>query len=95
MKAAKAIVWQITWLRDAQKAFEQLPSQEKPRILEAFKSLVSQPLQGPNIKKLKGKQQGYYRYRQGDYRVLYEVLTDEHKVRIIGILQRADAYKKS
>ncbi len=85
--------WRVTWVPRAQKAFDALPAREKPRILEALRELSLDPLRGPSIKKLEGRRQGYYRYRQGDYRILFEVLTEAHKVRVIGIVQRGGAYK--
>jgi mRNA interferase RelE/StbE len=47
---------------------------------------------GNNIKKLRGALSGLYRYRIGDYRIVYSV---ESKIRIISVVwigKRKDAY---
>lgn len=80
--------------READKAFEELPNKERPRVLEVLRQLVVEPFVGSNIKKLHGPYENRYRCRQGDYRIVYEVLKEEHKVRVLYILQRAEAYKK-
>lgn len=84
----------MTWVRKAQDAFKALPAQEQPRILDALRELSAEPLRGPNVKKLKGKRRPCYRYRQGDYRILYEVFDGPHQVRVLGIVTRGEAYKK-
>ena len=40
--------------------------------------LKTDPRSHPNIKQLKGDLAGYYRYRVGDYRVVYDI-DDEQK----------------
>ena len=44
-------------------------------------------------KVLTGEYLGYYRYRYGDYRVIYKVLQQEKIVRILGVKHRKEAYK--
>jgi len=46
-----------------------------------YPQLRSNPYYGTNIKKLKGKFEGYYRYRVGNYRLFY--LIEDEKVLII------------
>ncbi len=48
-----------------------------------YPQLKSNPYYGTNIKKLKGKFEGYYRYRLGNYRLFY--LIEEEKVLIVVI----------
>lgn len=43
------------------------------RFDRCFAQLRREPRRHPNIKPLKGKLAGYYRYRAGDYRVLYRI----------------------
>lgn len=81
-------------MREAACAFEVLPVREKPRILEALGELRQEPLQAPNVKRLHGADEGRWRYRQGDYRIVYEVDRAAHKVRVLAIRQRGQVYKK-
>lgn len=80
--------------READKVFQALPDKEHVRVLEGLRVLAENPFVHPNITKLDGRFSGHYRYRQGDYRIVYEVVKDEHKVRVVSLSQRADAYKK-
>jgi len=48
-----------------------------------YPQLKSNPYYGTNIKKLKEKFEGYYRYRLGNYRLFY--LIEEEKVLIVVI----------
>ncbi len=64
------------------------------RLNDCFKELESDPYRGPNIKRLKTRlQEQLYRYRIGDYRVIYEVFKKEVVVLIVKIAKRADVYR--
>lgn len=57
-----------------------------------YPQLRTNPFFGPNIKKLKGKFEGIYRFRIGDYRLFYTVDKEKVIVFIIELAQRKDAY---
>lgn len=64
------------------------------RLNDCFAALEADPYHGPNIKRLKTRpQERLYRYRIGDYRVIYEVFEREVVVLIVKIAKRADVYK--
>ncbi len=64
------------------------------RLDDCFEELERNPYHGPNIKRLKTRpQERLYRYRIGDFRVLYEVLEKEIVVLVVKIAKRGDAYK--
>jgi mRNA interferase RelE/StbE len=54
--------------------------------------LKDNPYYGNNIKKLKGKYSGLYRYRLGDYRLIYSIEETEQIVFMLHAVQRKDAY---
>ena len=58
-----------------------------------YPQLQNNPFYGPNIKKLKGEYEAFYRYRIGDYRLFYQVNKDQITVFIITLLHRKDAYR--
>jgi len=59
-----------------------------------FEDLEKDPFHGPNIKRMKTRpQELLYRYRIGDYRVLYEVFEKEVIVLIVKIATRGSVYK--
>jgi mRNA interferase RelE/StbE len=64
------------------------------RLLDnCFEHLEESPLSGPNIKRLKGKLEGSFRYRVGGTRVIYSVNETLGKVFIESIGARGDVYK--
>lgn len=64
------------------------------RLNDCFAVLESDPYRGPNIKRLKTRPQDrLYRYRIGDYRIIYEVFEKEVIVLIVKVAKRADVYK--
>lgn len=61
------------------------------KILELIKTkLIDNPYVG---KKLVGELSNYYRYRVGDYRVIYEIVDNEVLIVVIKIKHRKDVYK--
>lgn len=64
------------------------------RLDDCFKDLEKNPYYGPNIKRLKTRpQELLYRYRIGEFRVLYEIFKREIIVLIVKIASRGDVYK--
>ncbi|MDJ0844866.1 type II toxin-antitoxin system RelE family toxin [Crocosphaera sp.] len=51
------------------------------KLAKSFEILEQTPYQHSNIKSLKGKLKGYYRYRLGDYRIIYQV--DDQTIQVI------------
>ena len=62
-----------------------------PKILEFIYPIIRiNPFFGPHIKKLKGDYKDIYRYRIGEYRLLYKIEGDF--VYMLAIVNRKDAY---
>ncbi|WP_413165565.1 type II toxin-antitoxin system RelE family toxin [Capilliphycus salinus ALCB114379] len=55
--------------------------------------LEQTPRNHPNIKPLKGNLAGRYRYRIGDYRVIYQIDDENNQVIVSLIIHRRDAYE--
>ena len=62
-------------------------------INDVYPILRNNPFFGINIKKLKGKYKGIYRFRIGDYRLFYKINELIVIVFMINIENRKDAYK--
>jgi mRNA interferase RelE/StbE len=58
---------------DAQKAYIKADKALAKKIARCLEHLEQNPRTHPNIKALKGDYSGYYRYRIGDYRVIYSI----------------------
>jgi mRNA interferase RelE/StbE len=74
----------------AAKEIEALPRKERPRVVTRMRALAAEP-RPPGSEKLSGHE--LYRIRQGDYRILYEIVDHDHTVTIIKIGHRRDVYR--
>lgn len=74
----------------AQKSVQRLPSYIKNRIPEALLSIKQNPIIG---EKLHGDLQGYYKYRLGDYRIVYSFNTKTSTVIVVAIEHRQGVYR--
>jgi mRNA interferase RelE/StbE len=90
---AKKKVWEIDLTRPAEKIYDKASSDIRQRLDDCFENLEQNPLYGNNIEALTGKLKGLYRYRIGDWRVIFRLKREQHVVEIIAILPRGDVYK--
>lgn len=82
--------YEIKWKRSAVKELKQLPKEIIARILPAVEALADDPLPA-GVKKLVGSKHTY-RIREGDYRVIYDVLSKILVIEIIRVGNRKDVY---
>jgi mRNA interferase RelE/StbE len=83
--------YQIKFKSSAAKEFRKLPSEIKERIREALNQLTENPLPSGVIK-LKGDE-GLFRIRIGDYRIVYEIDDSVKLVRVTRVRHRKDVYR--
>jgi len=76
----------------ALKFYKSCPEELAKRLNKCFEDLESNPFWGPNIKVLKGEKRRY-RYRIGDYRVIYGIDKENNKVFVALIASRPAAYR--
>ncbi|MBZ5638865.1 MAG: type II toxin-antitoxin system RelE/ParE family toxin [Acidobacteriia bacterium] len=74
----------------AAKELEALPLNERRRVVRRLRRLSDEP-RPPGNEKLTGHD--LHRVRQGDYRILYEVLDHDRTVTVIKIGHRRDVYR--
>lgn len=84
--------WEIILTKPSEKIYEKTDKETKKRLNNCFEELEKDPLYGINIKPLTGKLKGLYRYRVGDWRVIYRIFRETKVVEIIAILPRGNAY---
>jgi mRNA interferase RelE/StbE len=82
--------YEIEWKRSAVKDLKELPKEMIVRILRAVEALAENPLP-PSVKKMVGSKHTY-RLREGDYRVIYDLLSKTLVIEIIRIGHRKDVY---
>jgi len=86
--------FQVELSSKAKKFYAACPKDLAHRLDHCFEELENDPYRGPNIKKLKTRpQERLYRYRIGDYRVIYEIFEKEVIVLVVKIAKREDVYK--
>jgi mRNA interferase RelE/StbE len=82
-------VYKLFYKSSIEKDLKNLPKSEIKKILNGIEErIVANPYLG---KPLKGDFRGCYRYRFGDYRVIYSVINEE--ILILRIGNRKDIYK--
>ena len=64
---------ELVLTRKAQKFYQQAPPDLAQRLNRCFDQLCQDPYNSTNIKLLKGEFAGCFRYRVGDWRVIYKV----------------------
>ena len=77
---------------DAGEFFEAASASLQRKLDRCFEMLKINPRTHPNIKMLKGDLDGYYRYRVGDYRVVYYIDDEQKKVFVTIIAHRREVY---
>jgi mRNA interferase RelE/StbE len=85
-------MYRVELSRDAKRFFERASATLQRRLDGCYDRLKKNP-RGGNVKKLSGKLSGYYRYRVGEYRVIYNIVEAEQKVFVLIIAHRSEAYK--
>ncbi|MGJ5675668.1 MAG: type II toxin-antitoxin system RelE family toxin [Nostochopsis sp.] len=85
-------MYEVVLSTEAQEVYASADQALAKKIAKCFEYLEKNPRFHPNIKALKGDFIGYYRYRIGDYRVIYQVDDDSNQVMITTIVHRRDAY---
>jgi mRNA interferase RelE/StbE len=87
-------IFKIALSKEALKYYNKVSVNSAAKLDKSFTSLESDPIQGTNIKPLKGMT-GKYRYRAGNLRIIYEVDVVGKIVYILAVLPRGQAYKHS
>ena len=86
-------MYKLELSQEAQRFYERCDKPIAKKLARCFQSLEKDPRQGNNIKPLKGKFAGSYRYRLGDLRVVYTIHDSAVTVFVITIAKRSDVYE--
>jgi len=85
-------MYSVELSRDARRYFERADASLQRRLDRCFDRLKVEPHFGGNIKPLKGKLAGHFRYRVGDHRVIYRIDERGRTVNVLKIAHRREAY---
>ena len=86
-------MYEIFLSKEAHRVYERASPDLVRRFNRCFQHLEQNPYEHPNIKRLEGPLSGYFRYRVGDWRIIYQVNEQEHKVVVLLIVHRSQAYR--
>lgn len=86
-------MYRVELSRDGRRFFESASASLQRRLDKCFDRLKADPRSGGSVKPLVGKLRGHYRYRVGDYRVIYRIDESAHKVFVLKIAHRSKAYE--
>ena len=81
--------FRIVIKKSAAKEIERIEKKDRIRIIEKIRSLANDP-RPCGSKKLSGQEK--YRIRQGNYRILYQVIDDELIINVVKVGHRRDIY---
>ncbi len=82
--------YRVLLKKSAAKELATIQSRDRARIIERINSLAEHPRQ-LGAEKLSG--QDKYRFRQGDYRILYEIHDREVVVIVVKVGNRREVYR--
>lgn len=87
-------MYQLLLSESAQRFYERADSPLQRRLDRCFERLQADPHRHPNIKRLTGPLSGSFRYRVGDYRVVYRIEDDDRVVIVLIIAHRSEVYER-
>jgi len=85
-------MFQVELSRQATRFFERADAPLQRRLDRCFDLLKHEPRHHPNIKPLSGKYRGLFRFRVGDYRVIFRIEHAQRLVIVLVIGHRRDVY---
>ena len=83
--------YRILLTKSAAKELDAVPTKDRQRIVTKIGSLAHNP-RPVGVEKLSGDEK--YRIRQGDYRILYEILDAELIVTVVRVGNRREVYRR-
>ena len=86
-------MFKLVLSREAERFYQRCEKALARKLARCFETLEKNPRAGNNVKALKGRLVGSYRYRVGDCRVVYMINDREVTVFVITIARRGDVYE--
>ena len=86
-------MYSVELSEEAQRFYDRCDKPVAKKLARCFRALEKDPRHGNNVKPLKGKLAGAYRYRIGNLRVVYTINDREVVVFVVAIAKRSDVYE--
>lgn len=84
-------MYTVRFSKKAEKSLQKIDPVMRRRVLEKMKYLEGNPRSGPNIKTMQGFA-NRYRYRLGDFRIIYEIIDCDLVVWVLEADWRGNVY---
>lgn len=88
--------YRVEWSEKAKKNLNKIDPKEKDTIIYKVENKLAYDPYGREtvntVKPMKGNQKGKWRYRIGDYRVIYKIFEKEIYIEILDVGHRKDIY---
>lgn len=86
--------WSVELSKSCLKALERLEKTVSCRILDHLEELgdAENPLRHKDVRPLEGKLKGFYRGRVGEYRIIFELDSEERRIGVLAIVPRGKGY---
>lgn len=85
------MAFRVEWKKSTRKDLRKLPANTAKRIVGTVEGLAENPFPH-GVEKLSGSEHAY-RVRLGDYRIVYEVVTESKLIEIQRVRHRKDVYR--
>ena len=88
------ISWSFKLSSEFMKSIKKIDKKVQGRILEAISKITDSPMSivGDTIKPLTSNLSGYWRYRIGDYRLIYKPIEETYEILLITFAARGSVY---
>jgi mRNA interferase RelE/StbE len=86
-------MYKLVLSREAERFYHRSDKPDAAKLARCFAALEQNPRGGNNVKQLKGRLTGAYRYRVGNLRVVYTIDDAEATVFVITIANRREVYE--
>ncbi len=87
-------MYRVVLTESARRFYEGADGPLQRKLDRCFTLMSQEPRLHPNVKRLKARPKGYWRYRVGDYRVVYRIDEGQCLVILVLITHRKDVYRK-
>ncbi len=84
--------YKIAFKKSVAKDLRKIPNRQVKQILKRIDSLADDP-RGEGCIKLSGQER--YRARQGEYRIVYEIIDDRLVVHVVKVAHRSGVYREN
>ncbi|MDD5267011.1 MAG: type II toxin-antitoxin system RelE/ParE family toxin [Methylococcales bacterium] len=86
--------WSLIISNDFTRSITRIDKKTQGRVLEALTKIAESPttIVGDTVKPLTGELKGLWRYRIGDYRLLYDPCLSDHNITLLNFEPRGDVY---